>query len=170
MEKDEQVYFEKQLAFRSLPILDEPQGKYPYKFFEIPQAAQVLDMLIRAVVDKTLRRTELYAILTGKSESKARIICQDALIKLFVANNIIIANDIREYVVVEDAYNLYTNWSDEPVSCSAFSRKVKEIFGISIGYHVKRVGKKTARVWLNCRLKTNIPIGKQSKEEYSQDY
>jgi phage anti-repressor protein len=77
---ERQAALEKDAVLRSLPPCGSPQGDYPYKFFYSPRTPQIIDALSRAAASGVLRRSEILAVIMGKSEKKARRDSQDAIL------------------------------------------------------------------------------------------
>jgi phage anti-repressor protein len=107
LKRERQAALEREAVLRSLPPYGSPQSDYPYKFFLLPHAPQALDALSRAVVSRVMRRSEFLAIIMGKSEEKAGRESRDAILQAFIKDNIILVNDVNQYVVISEAYERY---------------------------------------------------------------
>jgi hypothetical protein len=99
-----------------------------------------------------MRRSEFLAIIMGKSEEKACRESQDAILQAFVKDNIILVNDVNQYVVISEAYERYRPLTDDPVSRHVFARKIRELYSYSIMEMVKRINGTPVRTFTGCKL------------------
>jgi hypothetical protein len=154
LKRERQSALEREAVLRSLPPCDSPQSDYPYKFFSLPHAPQILDVLTKAVTDGVIQRSEFLAIIMEKGEGVARRKIQDVILQAFIKNNIILVHDVDQYVVINEAYEQYRQSTDDPVSRGAFTRKIWKTFPYRILKMIKRVNGVNAGTFVCCKLKT----------------
>ena len=154
--------YEKQLALRSLPPLENPQtGEYRYKFFTLRHVDQILDWLSAKAAEGFLTRPELIAIITSSTERLAWKETKSQIVNVFIKENIILTNDVRDYMVIEEAYNRFREGFYE-ISRHAFTRAVRKHFNFSILEWVKRINGKPTRVFVSCKLREYPPVAAAS--------
>jgi hypothetical protein len=98
--------------------------------------------------------------LTGSSESKPIPVTKHTLVKSFIRNNIVIANDVRKYVIISEAYDRYKQQVPDAGSKEFFSRSVQSFFYMSIvrGNIKGADGKKNVGVWFNCEGNNEMKV------------
>jgi prophage antirepressor-like protein len=154
--------YEKQLALQSLPPLENPQtGEYRYKFFTLPHAGEILDWLSAKAAEGFLTRPELMAIITSSTERLAWKEVKSQIVNVFIKENIILTNDVRDYMVIEEAYKRLCE-SFYEISRHAFTRAVRKHFKFSILEWVKRINGKPTRVFVSCKLREYPPVAAAS--------
>ena len=151
---------EKELALKILPPLESPQaGEYRYKFFELRNAPEMLELLSEMAARDIVSRNELMAILMCSSPKEAFKKTIDRLVKDFIQENIILTGDANDHMVIENAYQCFSSYLAQfsyIVSRQKFTRAIRKIFNYSILEWVKRIDGKPTRVFVSCKLKEAV--------------
>ena len=146
--------YEKEIALRSLPTLENPQsGEYRYKFFEFHQAPKILELLSKGVADGFIHRAELSAVLMSASRKEAWKKTSEHVIKTYIQENIVLTDSVKDFVVIDEAYSRFCKDFFEFASRQTFTRAIRKIFNYSILEWVKRINGKPTRVFVSCKLK-----------------
>jgi hypothetical protein len=85
------------------------------------------------------------ALVMDRRASKETV--QNEVLRFFAERNFIHTGDLKDYIVIAEAYRRYSEETDDPLSQHAFTRRIRRLFGASISEHIRRVNGTSTRTF-----------------------